>query len=177
MDSKTLVKALKVAVREVIKEELTEILREGLQSTIVEMADLKSIAKSVKTDSDKVIRVEPRMVSESGKKPKVLFTENRWADILNETDALVEQQPMAMNSFKDIMNEGMEEIRMTSRDAANFGAMRQNMKEAMGMSPAAPKVMEDPETGKTFEVPQEVQQAMTRDYSALMKAINNKKGR
>jgi hypothetical protein len=177
MDSKTLVKALKVAVREVIKEELTEILREGLQSTIVEMADLKSIAKSVKTDSDKVIRVESRMVSESGKKPKVLFTENRWADILNETDALVEQQPMAMNSFKDIMNEGMEEIRMTSRDAANFGAMRQNMKEAMGIAPAAPKVMEDPETGKTFEVPQEVQQAMTRDYSALMKAINNKKGR
>jgi hypothetical protein len=177
MDSKTLVKALKVAVREVIKEELTEILREGLQSTIVEMADLKSIAKSVKIDSDKVIRVEPKKVNESGKKQKVLFTENRWADILNETDALVEQQPMAMNSFKDIMNEGMEEIRMTSRDAANFGAMRQNMKEAMGMAPAAPKVMEDPETGKTFEVPQEVQQAMTRDYSALMKAINNKKGR
>jgi len=99
------------------------------------------------------------------------------ADILNETDALIEQQPMAMNSFKDIMSEGMEEIRMTSRDAANFGAMRQNMKEAMGMAPAAPKVMEDPETGKTFEVPEEVQQAMTRDYSALMKAINNKKGR
>ena len=34
MDSKTLIKALKVAVREVIKEELTEILRDGLQSTI-----------------------------------------------------------------------------------------------------------------------------------------------
>ena len=37
MDSKTLVKALKIAMREVIKEELTEILREGLQSTITEM--------------------------------------------------------------------------------------------------------------------------------------------
>ena len=37
MDSKTLIKALKMAVREVIKEELTEILREGLQSTITEM--------------------------------------------------------------------------------------------------------------------------------------------
>jgi len=47
----------------------------------------------------------------------------------------------------------------------------------MGLAPAAPKVMEDPETGKVFEVPQEVQQAMTRDYSALMKAINNKKGK
>jgi hypothetical protein len=164
MDSKTLVKALKTAVREVIKEELTEILREGLQSTITEMKQPTKTNVSSAT-------------AQPVKKQKVLFTENRWADILNETDPIVEQEPMVMNSFKDIMNEGIEEIRMTSRDAANFGAMRQNMKEAMGMAPAAPKIMEDPETGKTFEVPQEVQQAMTRDYSALMKAINNKKGR
>ena len=37
MDTKTLVNALKIAVREVIKEELTEILCDGLQSTINEM--------------------------------------------------------------------------------------------------------------------------------------------
>jgi NH3-dependent NAD+ synthetase len=96
--------------------------------------------------------------------------------ILNQTDALIEQGPTAMNSFADIMNEGMDEIRMTSRDAASFGAMRQNMKEAMGLAPSAPKVMEDPETGKVFEVPVEVQQAMTRDYSSLIKAMNKKKG-
>jgi hypothetical protein len=80
-----------------------------------------------------------------------------------------------MNSFAEIMNEGMQDIHMTSADAKGFGAMRQNMQEAMGMAPVAPKIMEDPETGKTFEVPQEVQQAMTRDYSALMKAMNKKK--
>ena len=178
MDTKTLVKALKTAVREVIKEELTEILRDGLQSTIVEMANahIPTQRKSVNVDSDKVIRVEPRMVSESGKKSKVQFTDNKWASVLNETEPMSESQPMAMNSFKDIMNEGMDEIRMTSKDAVNFGAMRQTMKEAIGVAPVAPKIMEDPETGKTFEVPQEVQQAMTRDYSALMKAINKKKG-
>jgi len=164
MDSKTLVNALKIAVREVIKEELTEILREGLQSTITEMK------QPTKMNVD-------RTTKQPVKKQKVLFTENRWADILNETDSMVEQDPVVMNSFKDIMNEGMEEIRMTSKDAVNFGAMRQNMKEAMGMAPAAPKIMEDPETGKVFEVPQEVQQAMTRDYSALMKALNKKKGK
>jgi hypothetical protein len=164
MDSKTLVNALKIAVREVIKEELTEILREGLQSTITEMK------QPTKMNVD-------RTAKQPVKKQKVLFTENRWADILNETDSMVEQDPVVMNSFKDIMNEGMEEIKMTSKDAVNFGAMRQNMKEAMGMAPAAPKIMEDPETGKVFEVPQEVQQAMTRDYSALMKALNKKKGK
>ena len=165
MDSKTLIKALKVAVREVIKEELTEILKEGLQSTITEMTH------PVKTTNMPGHRNPP-----AAPKKKTLFQDNKWASILNETDALTEQGPMAMNSFADIMNEGMEELRMTSADAQGFGMMRQNMKESMGLAPVAPKVMEDPETGKVFEVPTEVQQAMTRDYSSLMKAINKKKG-
>jgi hypothetical protein len=163
MDTKILVKALKTAVREVIKEELTEILREGLQSTIVEMAQPQQPR-------------QPKSVVSTPKKSKVQFTDNKWANILNETESLTEPQPMAMNSFKDLMNEGMEEIRMTSRDAVNFGTMRQSMKEAIGAAPAAPKIMEDPETGKVFDVPTEIQQAMTRDYSSLMKAINKKKG-
>lgn len=171
MDSKTLIQALKRVVREevrsVIKEELTEILREGLQTTITEMKRPKNTANMPGH------RNSPPSPS---RKPKVQFNENKWASILNETDALVEQGPMAMNSFKDIMNEGMEEIRMTSQDAVNFGAMRQNMKESMGLAPQAPKVMEDPETGKVYEVDPIVQQAMTRDYSGLMKAINKKKG-
>ena len=167
MDSKTLIKALKTAVREVIKEELTEILRDGLQSTIVEMKQQKTEpVKSQRTVSTP---------APAYKKSKVQFSENKWASILNETEALVEQGPSAMNSFADMMNEGMDEIQMTSANAQGFGMMRQTMKEAMGLAPAAPKVMEDPETGKTYEVAPEVAQAMTRDYSALMQAMNKKK--
>jgi hypothetical protein len=70
----------------------------------------------------------------------------------------------------------MEEIRMTSRDAQGFGAMRQNMRAAISGQPSAPAVMEDPETGKVYDVAPEVQQALTRDYSALVKAMNKKKG-
>ncbi len=164
MDSKTLIKALKTAVREVIKEELTEILREGLQSTITEMKQ-----------SAATVRVQKNVSAAPAKKSKVHFSENKWASVLNETDALMEQGPLAMNSFSDIMNEGIDEIRMTSANAQGFGAMRQNMKQAMGIAPTAPKIMEDPETGKTYEVAPEVAQAMTRDYSALMKALNKKK--
>jgi len=162
MDSKTLINALKTAVREVIKEELTEILREGLQSTITEMKQ-----------SAATVRVQKNVSAAPAKKSKVHFSENKWASVLNETDALMEQGPLAMNSFSDIMNEGIDEIRMTSANAQGFGAMRQNMKQAM--APTAPKIMEDPETGKTYEVAPEVAQAMTRDYSALMKALNKKK--
>jgi hypothetical protein len=166
MDSKTLIKALKIAVREVIKEELTEILKEGLQSTITEM----------KQPTSTPVRVQKAAPTTPSKKSKVQFTDNKWASILNETDALIEQGPMAMNNFAEMMNEGMDEIRMTSADAVGFGAMRENMRAAITGQPVSPKLMEDPETGKTFEVPEEVQQAMTRDYSALMKAMNKKKG-
>jgi hypothetical protein len=165
MDTKTLVKALKTAVREVIKEELTEILREGLQSTINEMTQPK---KSVKTET---VRVAPKPVDRSTSKPKVQFTENKWASILNETDGLVESNNNAISDYAQLMSEGMDELRFTSKDAQGFGMMRQQMQTTT----AAPKVMEDPETGKVYDVTPEVAQAMTRDYSALMKAINKKK--
>jgi hypothetical protein len=159
MDTKILIKALKVAVREVIKEELTEILREGLESTINEIAQPK---KQNKVDTHKTVQPE------SLKKPKVAFSENKWASILNETDAIVDQQ----TSYSELMKEGMDELKFSSADAQGFGMMRQNMQS----SNQSAKVMEDPETGKVYEVPTEVQQALTRDYSALMKAINKKKG-
>jgi len=168
MDSKTLIKALKVAVRQVIKEELTEILRDGLQDTITEM---KQPAKKTNNIAE---RSQLRQTAAPKRKP--LFEDNKWASVLNETDALVEQQPSAMNSLAKLMNEGMDDIHMTSADAQGFGMMRQNMQSAIGIAPTAPSVMEDPETGKVFEVAPEVAQAMTRDYSQLMKAINKKKG-
>lgn len=168
MDTKTLVKALKTAVREVIKEELTEILREGLQSTITEMKQPK---KKVET-----VRVAPRMVSESSRKPKVQFSENKWASVLNETDMLIEQGPTAMNSFSDLMNESVDEMSFNSADAQGFGNMRQSQKFNAQHNLQAPAVMEDPETGKVYDVAPEVQQALTRDYSALMSAMNKKKG-
>lgn len=159
MDTKTFATMLRKVIREeirnAIKQELTEILQEGLQSTITEM---KRTTKPVS---------KPNVT----RKTSTVFTNTPYADILNETEPLREKQ--SSSTFRDMMNEGMEEIRMTSRDAVNFGAMRKSM-----MQPeAAPAVMEDPETGKVYDVKPEVAAAMTRDYSALMKAIDAKKGR
>jgi hypothetical protein len=91
MDTKTFIKALKVAVREVIKEELTEILREGLQSTLTEMKRPVGVGTS-----------KPPIKSV---KRKPLFEDNKWASVLNDTEPLTESQPLAMNSFKEVMNE------------------------------------------------------------------------
>jgi hypothetical protein len=163
MDTKTLVKALKMAVREVIKEELTEILREGLQSTITEMK------QPAKKSAAPVQRAAPVQLK---RKAPVQFSENKWANVLNQTDALIEQQPVAMNSFADIMNEDVETMQFNSDDARGFGQMRNSMKTGI----QAPQVMEDPETGKVYDVDPTVAAALTRDYTALMKAIDKKKG-
>ena len=171
MDNKTFILALRKIVREelktVIKQELTEILKEGLKHTISEMTQATTTAVS---------RITGQPVAPALKK-KPMFEDNKWASVLNDTDPLTEQLPSSMNSFSDMMNESYDDtITMTSKDAAGFGVMRQNMAAAMGLAPQAPKVIEDPETGKVYDVDPAGAAAMTRDYSAMMKAIDKKKG-
>lgn len=175
MDNKTFILALKKIIREelktVIKQELTEILKEGLKPTI---SEIKQTAPVNRATNQPAYWLEPIKSSAS---KKAVFAENKWASVLNDTDPLIEQQPLAMNSFSDMMNESYDDqITMTSKDAAGFGVMRQNMAAAMGLAPQAPRVMEDPETGKVYDVDPTVAAAMTRDYSAIMKAIDKKKG-
>jgi hypothetical protein len=161
MDAKTYVKVLKQVVRDemrsVIKEELTEILKEGLRPTINELT------------SNNVPNTMFETTTPAGpNKRKVQFKKTGFADILNETDSLREQTPYA--------NAINEDITMTSADVHSFGAMKQKMHDQIrGIS--APQVMTDPETNKTLTVDPVVAKALTRDYSALMKAMDKKKGK
>jgi len=164
MDSKTLIKALKQAVRDVIKEELTEILREGLQSTINEMKS---------TSHTTVNRANGKPVPEQRvSKNKVQFQRTGFADILNETPSMKEGS-QSVSSFSELMTENYRDLSFNSADAQGFGMLRQTQ---MQQTPA-PQVMHDPETGKTFDVDPIVAKALTRDYSGLMKAIEKKKGK
>jgi hypothetical protein len=164
MDSKTLIKALKTAVREVIKEELTEILREGLQSTINEMKSTSHIEKQ---------RTTSKSMPQPPVKNKVQFKSTGFADILNETPSMKEGSP-SVSSFSELMSENYRDLSFTSTDAAGFGMARQNQMPAQN---AAPAVMHDPETGKSFDVDPIVAKALNRNYSDLMKAIDKKKGK
>jgi hypothetical protein len=166
MDTKSLVKALKIAVREVIKEELTEILKEGLQSTINEMQTKTTIGKSNN------IPRGPKIETSITKSKQAKFNDNKWASILNQTEAL-QDKTMPIESYAEMMNESYDTLSFNSADALGFGVNRQNIKS----NTTTPAVMEDPETGKVYEVAPEVQQVLNRDYSALMRAINAKKGK
>ena len=151
METKALVKALKTAVREVIKEELTEILREGLQSTVTEL--------QTETKQPGNTPVAPK----TKKRKETMYARNKFADVLNDTDSLREQ-----GSYADLMKEGMPEMSFTSNDAQGFGMIRNN---------STPQIMEDPETGKNMKVDPVIADVMNRDYSALMKAIDKKKNK
>tara|TARA_R110001606_G_scaffold68425_4_gene155957 strand:- start:127 stop:576 length:450 start_codon:yes stop_codon:yes gene_type:complete len=145
MSNKALVKALKTAVREVIKEELTDILREGLQSTVTEL-QTESVAKTT--------------TRKSKPKKNSLFKENKFADILNETNELKSE-----GSYAELMK---EEMSFTSADAQGFGMMQNN---------TSTQIMEDPETGKNMQVDPVVSKALNRDYRGLMKAIDKKRNK
>jgi len=148
MSNKALVNALKTAVREVIKEELTDILREGLQSTVTEL-QTESVAKTTTRKS------KPKKTS--------LFKENKFSDILSETNSLKSE-----GSYSELMKEGMPDMAFSSKDAQGFAMMQNN---------TSTQIMEDPETGKNMQVDPVVSKAMNRDYRGLMKALDKKKNK
>ena len=93
-------KVVKEEVRSVIKEQLTEILQEGLQSTINTMAT-----------EQKKQSITETFQSTPTKKKKIEFKENKFADILNETDLLRENR--TSSDYAKLMT---EDIVMTSAD-------------------------------------------------------------
>lgn len=142
-------KVINEEVRSVIKQELTEILKTGLQSTVNELQET--------TESEVVT---PTKKLSSNNSPK--FKKNKFSDILNETNKLRETKSAA--DYASLMS---EDIVMTSKDAQGFNFNRQSVSNS---------IINDPETGKSMKVDPVVAKAMTRDYSALMKAIDKKKG-
>ena len=152
MEQKTFFTILKKTIREevrnVIKQELSEILKEGLQSTVNELKEEKMPKKKL------------------AKKSNPKFKKTGFADILNETSELTENNPVG--NYASMMNESYNDLSFTAKDAQGFGMMRQHQ---------APSVMEDPETGKNMQVNPVVAKAMTRDYSDLLKAMDKKKGK
>ena len=150
----TMKKIIREEIRSVIKEELTDILQLGLQPTINEMKGNQSV---ISTTNRKSVKQKPK---------HNMFKENKFSDILNNTELIREDN--TISTYASLMS---EDINMTSADAMNFGMQR---KGTVGASAN----VTDAETGMQVAVDDPaIAKAMTRDYSALMKAIDNKKKR
>ena len=129
---------------------------------------------SVINETKRTVRQEPTPTYTNAykpkPKPKQQFTQNSMLnDILNDTGGFRAENPYAA------LNENMVDY---SEDIDEWPTMQMGARPSMGMSRAAAIPTVDPE-GRPINpanVPEEVVNAITKDYSALMKAINKKKG-
>ena len=147
MDTNKFVKALKLLIKEEVRKEV-----EKQKTTIRE-----SVIKEMSTPQTKT----------QNKKPKVKFKDNKFSDLLNET----------VDTWDTMGGQTL-----TSQHAQ--GMDRQTMASMMGLSSQPTQQSMIPQTdsdGRAVDVNavmnSGVGQALTRDYSQLMKAIDTKKGR
>jgi hypothetical protein len=136
-------------LRKVIREEVTLAVRRELRSNLNE----------TKTDHKKVMKHGLELSKMASKKPKKYVKDPMLNDILNSTSPLSENSTMNYNS-----------------------SMAQSFKSMMSEEPDVPHVAPMTDiTGKAVNINDQkvaaTVNAMTKDYSALMKAIDKKKGK
>ena len=153
MKAKDLAQLLELVVRKVVKEELKPILKEIKQSS-------KPIIKERAVTKPTAVKKDPLDISgllETKKSKVQMFSEN---PLLN-----------------DMLNETMNDGEWRNMDA-QFGSNQAQGFVGGNSNTIAPTVDID---GRPVDTNNEevanVMGAMTKDYSALMKAIDNKKGR
>tara|TARA_A100000172_G_scaffold51944_2_gene32771 strand:- start:582 stop:1025 length:444 start_codon:yes stop_codon:yes gene_type:complete len=139
-------------LRKVIREELKTVIKNELTEILQE--GLKSTVNEI---TEKPVKQKSKSLNKSK------FKNSKFADILNETEQLTESR--TVSDYASLMS---EDIVMTSKNAQTF-PMQRNIEQTA--------VMTDPESGKSMKVDPVIQQAMTKDYSALMKAIDRKQGK
>ena len=164
MKAKELAQLLEVIVRKVVREELKPILKEVKQSS-------KPIIRERAVDNSKVTK-DPLDISGllETKKPKVQkFSENPLLnDMLNETAQSGEWRNMD-STFTSQQAQGFNRAQMA--EMLGYG---DGVATTTNMTPTV-----DPD-GNPMNVNIEgtaVGNALTRDYSSLMKTINAKKGK
>ena len=164
MKAKELAQLLEVIVRKVVREELKPILKEVKQSS-------KPVIRERVVDNSKITK-DPLDISGllETKKPKVQkFSENPLLnDMLNETAQSGEWKSMD-STFTSQQAQGFNRAQMA--EMLGYG---DGVATTTNMTPTL-----DPD-GKPMNVNIEgtaVGDALTRDYSSLMKTINAKKGK
>lgn len=170
MDSNKFFKQL----RQIIKEEVQLAIRNEM-NYLYESLDKAS--NKVSTNQRVVTEAEskPKFKKANIRKPTTTFSSNPLInDILNETAS----SGFSNKDFHGILEEDYNPSQLGHNDFDEWPTMR-NMSN-IGMSSVTNVAAIIPKTDidgrPVTEVAPEVEQALTRDYSALMKAINKKKG-
>ncbi len=159
MNTKSFVKIL----RKVIREEVQQAVKEAL--TEQKVPHKKVIDHGVNLS---------RMVESRSKKPKKKFSKNSMLnDILNETAATADFSNMNEGPSVTQQDWPMMDDVMTSNKVDSFASM-------MNTSNTVDTIPSTDVHGNIVDknsLPEHVTSALTKDYSAVMKAIDKKKGK
>ena len=156
MDTKKLIKAIQLIIKEEVKKEVAK----------KEKTLRKSILKELKESQPKVVEKDPLDVEhifEQKQEPKSFTKNSMLNDMLNETAQGGEWR--SINGGPQVFN---------SSQAQGWGGFNQQ----------TPSVLQTAEGGQVStqqlqqtEAGQAVLNALTKDYSGLMKHMNDKKGK
>ena len=160
MNSKDFIQAL----RKVIREEVQTAVR-------TELSQIGSVIK----ESRKPAPAPVQRYAESYKpkpKPKQQFSKNSMLnDILNDTGGFRAENPYAM------LQENYSEVDYNDFDEWPTMSMGQRPMAPINKAAMLPTTDTEGRPLNPNTVPEEVVNAITKDYSALMKAIDKKKGK
>jgi hypothetical protein len=159
MDTKKLIKAIQLIIKEEVKKEVSK-REKSLRASII---------KEMKQSQPNVVEKDPLDVDhvfESNTKINKSFTGNATLnDMLNETADSGEWRSINSNG----VGGGMFDASQAQAFAGGMGQQPQVLQNADGRT-IPTNQLQQTDAGKA------VVDALTRDYSGLMKHINNKKG-
>ncbi len=161
MDTKKLIKAIQLIIKEEVKKEVSK-REKSLRASII---------KEMKQSQPKVVEKDPLDVDhvfESNTKTNKSFTTNSTLnDMLNET--------ADSGEWRSINSNGVGNGVFQSSQAQAFGGGMMNQQPQV-LQTAEGRAVSTEQLQQT-EAGQAVVNALTRDYSKLMKHMNDKKGK
>jgi len=156
MDTNKLFKAIQIIVKEEVKKEMAKREKAIRESIIKEM---KSTSNKKSTPTKDPLDVEHIFESTPKKKSNVTFT-GKFSELLNET--------ADSGEWRSINSTGGSRV-FTSNMAQGFGSVQSGVLETAEGRSVSVEQLQQTEAGAA------VVDALTKDYSALMKAIDAKK--
>jgi len=152
-----------------LKKYITKVVREEVQKEINKIFIKEG--KSIKTKTKSAVVSKPKVVEE----PTVYSKDITLNKILNETTGFKEKPKEGFEEYPTLSGETFDSSRAAELlGYGDVGQLRGAGSEEQKREIGAVQTIKSVPGVRVEDVPQATQDALTRDYSSLMKAINKK---
>ena len=152
-----------------LKKYITKIVHEEVQKEINKIFITEGKSIKLKT------KLKPKIVSKSKVTEElVVYSKDKTLNkILNETAGFKEKPKEGFEDYPTLSGETFDSTRMT--EMLGYGDIRGAGSDEKKREIGAVQTIQSVPGVRVEDVPQATQDALTRDYSSLMKAMNKKK--